>query len=65
MRESFSLEVLSDQVNAWCDEHEIAPVSGQAGESVSERNIRYDRTLGLVDVPEGDLCGIIQSALGR
>lgn len=53
MRESFSLEVLSDQVNAWCDEHGIAPVSGQAGESVSERSIRYYRTLGLVDAPEG------------
>ena len=53
MRETFSLEVLSDRVNAWCDEHGIVPVSGQAGDSVSERNIRYYRTLGLVDAPEG------------
>ena len=53
MRESFSLEVLSERVNAWCDEHEIAPVSGQAGENVSERSIRYYRTLGLVDAPAG------------
>ncbi len=53
MSETFSLEELSDQVNAWCDEHEIAPVSGQVGESVSERNIRYYRTLGLVDAPTG------------
>jgi len=53
MSETFSLEVLSGQVNAWCDEHGIAPVSGQAGQSVSERNIRYYRTLGLVDAPEG------------
>ena len=53
MHESFSLEVLSDQVNAWCAQQEIAPVSGQAGENVSERSIRYYRTLGLVDAPEG------------
>lgn len=53
MRESFSIEQLSEQVNSWCAEHEVAPVSGQAGENVSERNIRYYRTLGLVDAPEG------------
>ncbi len=53
MRETFSIEQLSEQVNAWCEEHGISPVSGQAGESVSERNIRYYRTLGLVDAPEG------------
>lgn len=53
MREFFSLEALSNRVNAWCDEHEVAPVSAQAGEAVSERNIRYYRTLGLVDAPEG------------
>lgn len=48
-----SLEELSDRINGWCDEHGIAPASGQAGETVSERNIRYYRTLGLVDAPEG------------
>lgn len=53
MTESYSLEVLSAQVNAWCAAHEVAPASGQAGESVSERNIRYYRTLGLIDAPEG------------
>lgn len=53
MSESFSLEELSKRINAWCEEHEVAPASGQAGEIVSERNIRYYRTLGLIDSPEG------------
>ncbi len=53
MPETFSLEALSDRINAWCEEHGIAPASGQAGEVVSERNIRYYRTLGLVDAPDG------------
>lgn len=53
MPETFSLEELSDGINAWCGEHGVAPASGQAGEMVSERNIRYYRTLGLVDAPEG------------
>jgi DNA-binding transcriptional MerR regulator len=52
MPETFSLEALSDRINAWCEEHGIAPASGQAGEIVSERNIRYYRTLGLIDAPE-------------
>ncbi len=53
MAESFSLEELSRQINAWCTEHEIAPASGQTGEVVSERNVRYYRTLGLIDAPDG------------
>ena len=53
MAESFSLEELSRRINAWCTEHEIAPASWQAGEVVSERNVRYYRTLGLIDAPEG------------
>lgn len=53
MAESFSLEELSRQINEWCTEHEIAPASGQAGEVVSERNVRYYRTLGLIEAPEG------------
>ena len=47
----FSLEDLSNRVNAWCRAHGIRPLSGQAGEAVTERNIRYYRTLGLVDAP--------------
>ncbi len=57
MPDSFSLEALSDQINAWCAENDIAPISGQAGERVSERNIRYYRTLGLVDAPEAGAYG--------
>ncbi len=53
MPESFSLETLSQRINAWCEEHKVVPASGQAGEIVSERSIRYYRTLGLMDAPEG------------
>ncbi|MES2571897.1 MAG: MerR family transcriptional regulator, partial [Verrucomicrobiota bacterium] len=52
MSEVFSLEELSNRINAWCAEHKVAPASGQAGEVVSERSIRYYRTLGLIDAPE-------------
>ena len=53
MSEMFSLQELSERINAWCEEHDIAPASGQAGDVVSERNIRYYRTLGLIDAPDG------------
>jgi DNA-binding transcriptional MerR regulator len=49
----FSIEELSQRINAWCAAQDVVPASGQAGEAVSERNIRYYRTLGLVDAPEG------------
>jgi DNA-binding transcriptional MerR regulator len=57
MPETFSLEELSARINTWCEEHGIEPASGQAGESVSERTIRYYRTLGLLDAPEGGAYG--------
>jgi DNA-binding transcriptional MerR regulator len=53
MPATFSLEELSERINEWCGENAVVPASGQAGETVSERNIRYYRTLGLVDAPEG------------
>ena len=53
MPDSLSIEELSAEINEWCEEHGIAPASGQAGELVSERTIRYYRTLGLLDAPEG------------
>ncbi len=53
MPEMFSLQELSERINAWCGEHGIAPASGQAGDVVTERNIRYYRTLGLIDAPDG------------
>ena len=51
METLWSVEQLANVVNEWCDEHGIAPVSGQAGERITERNIRYYRTLGLLDPP--------------
>ena len=44
-----SAEKLAEEVNRWCDQHGVAPASGQAGEQITERSIRYYRTLGLVD----------------
>ncbi len=57
MSQLFSIEALSEKVNEWCDRHGVSPVSGQAGDSVSERSIRYYRTLGLLDAPEGGSYG--------
>lgn len=42
---------LAERVNAWCDEHQVVPANGQAGESLNERNLRYYRSLGLIDPP--------------
>ena len=43
---------LAQTVNAWCDQHGVAPASGQAGQRITERNIRYYRSLGLLDPPD-------------
>jgi DNA-binding transcriptional MerR regulator len=51
MEQQFSIHSLAEAVAAWCDEHRIAPANGQAGEAVTERNIRYYRTIGLLDAP--------------
>jgi DNA-binding transcriptional MerR regulator len=48
---TMNLPSLAESVNDWCGEREILPASGQAAESLSERNIRYYRTLGLLDGP--------------
>lgn len=53
MEELLPIESLADRANAWCQKHRVAPVSGQAGEVVTERNIRFYRTTGLVDAPDG------------
>jgi DNA-binding transcriptional MerR regulator len=57
MDETLSLEELSARINAWCAEEGVEPASGQAAEAVSERSIRYYRTMGLVDAPEGGRYG--------
>jgi DNA-binding transcriptional MerR regulator len=46
-----TVEQLARAVNEWCDQHSVAPATGQAGERMTERNVRYYRTLGLVDAP--------------
>jgi len=51
MNVSFSIEELAQIVNDWCDEHGVSPASGQSGERISVRNIRYYRALGLLDPP--------------
>ena len=51
MNAAHSVEDLAREVNEWCDRHAVAPASGQAGERMTERNIRYYRTLGLLDAP--------------
>ncbi|HEY2342186.1 MAG TPA: MerR family transcriptional regulator [Chthoniobacteraceae bacterium] len=49
----YSIQTLAEEANAWCDAHSISPASGQSGEVLTERNIRFYRTMGLVDAPEG------------
>jgi len=51
MNEMMSVEQLAEAVNDWCDEHGISPASGQAGERMTVRNVRYYRTLGLIGPP--------------
>jgi DNA-binding transcriptional MerR regulator len=50
----YSLEQLAKTVQDWCAEHSVAPVNGQAADEISERTIRYYRTLGLLDPALGN-----------
>jgi DNA-binding transcriptional MerR regulator len=52
MKQTVSAQRLADLVNLWCEEHQVHPANGQSGEQISVRNIRYYRTLGLLDAPE-------------
>ena len=54
---TISISELADLVNQWCDERQIVPANGQAGERITERNIRYYRSRGLLDAPGGDDTG--------
>jgi DNA-binding transcriptional MerR regulator len=49
---ALSAQRLADLVNQWCDEHSVFPANGQTGEQMTVRNVRYYRTLGLLDPPE-------------
>ena len=51
MQTLYSVEQLADLVHAWCEEHGVTPASGQTGERMTERNVRYYRTLALLDPP--------------
>src|SRR5437899_7287930 len=54
VEKEFSLEELAQAVQAWCEEHRVSPANGQAAEEITERTIRYYRTLGLLDPPLGN-----------
>jgi len=54
MSNELTLEELATAVQRWCEEHGVFPVNGQAAEEITERNIRYYRTLGLLDPPIGN-----------
>src|SRR5260221_2483157 len=51
---TYTLEELARAVQEWCDEHGIVPANGQASEAITERTIRYYRTLSLLDAPIGN-----------
>lgn len=53
MKSEYSLEELARSVQQWCDDHGLRPANGQVAEAVSERSIRYYRTLGLLDAAPG------------
>ena len=48
-----NLEALASSVNGWSEARGVRPASGQTAELLSVRNIRYYRTLGLLDGPVG------------
>jgi DNA-binding transcriptional MerR regulator len=54
MTDEFSLEQLAAQVRTWTEQHRVFPANGQASEEITERTIRYYRTLGLLDAPLGN-----------
>ena len=54
MKTEFTLEELAETVQDWCAEHRLSPANGQASDEISERTIRYYRTLGLLDAPLGN-----------
>jgi DNA-binding transcriptional MerR regulator len=53
VKTDYSLEELAQNVRAWCESHGIQPANGQVAEAVTERTIRYYRTLGLLDAAPG------------
>ncbi len=54
MRGEFSLEELAAEVRTWSERRRVYPANGQAAGEITERTIRYYRTLGLLDPPLGN-----------
>jgi DNA-binding transcriptional MerR regulator len=54
MTAEFTLEELARAVQGWCEQYRVYPANGQASEELTERTIRYYRTLGLLDPPVGN-----------
>jgi DNA-binding transcriptional MerR regulator len=50
---AYSLEELARTTQEWCDRFAIRPANGQVGEELTERTVRYYRTLGLLDATPG------------
>ncbi len=46
-----TVQELARATNEWCLAHGVAPANGQAGERITERNIRYYRARGILDAP--------------
>jgi hypothetical protein len=51
MTEGMTLPELVEAVNVWCEEHRVEPANGQAADRLSERNVRFYRTTGLLEAP--------------
>ena len=51
MNDFTTLAELVAEVNAWCEKHRVIPANGQAADQLSERNVRFYRTTGLLDAP--------------
>ena len=49
-----NLQTLADAAEAVCRREGIQPVNGQAAEELSVRTLRYYRTLGVLDGPDGE-----------
>jgi DNA-binding transcriptional MerR regulator len=54
MAVEYSLAELAAEVQAWTEQHHIYPANGQAAWELTERTIRYYRTIGLLDPPLGN-----------
>lgn len=50
----YSLVERADAVNQWFLQHRLEPANGEVASAISEHNIRFYRTVGLVDAPS---CG--------